>query len=128
MGVIDILCRLWRTRVRGRPAAPEPEEAPAAEAEATPAASPATARRPPPSDTPERDEAEPNGPEQEDDLTAIKGIGVATQQRLHAAGINSYGQLAHATPKEVARALIGSRRGARIEEWIKRAGELAERQ
>ncbi len=130
MGVIDILSRLWRgsARVRGRRGATE--KAPDAEAKAAPEASPATAQRPPTSDTPvaERDEAEPNVPEQEDDLTAIKGIGVATQQRLRVAGIKSYSQWARATPKEVARALVGSRRGARVEEWIRRASELAERQ
>ncbi len=36
-----------------------------------------------------------------DDLTAIRGIGTATQNRLHAAGIKSYVQLARASPEEV---------------------------
>ncbi len=110
MGGIDILRRLWR----------RPAQAPTA----------TTAPRPSPSDTPvpERSEAKPNEAGREDDLTAIKGIGAATQQRLHVAGIKSYSQLAHATPKEVGRALAGSRPGARVEQWIRRADELAQRQ
>ncbi len=33
-----------------------------------------------------------------DDLTAIRGIGIATQHRLYGAGIKSYGQLGRAAP------------------------------
>ncbi len=127
MGLIGILCRLWRGSARGsgKPGASERQPASDVEAEATHEASPAAAERPLPSDVTERDDAEPGEPEPEDDLTVISGIGAATQLRLHAVGIRSYGQLARATPQEVGRALVGSRRGARVEEWIRRAGELA---
>ncbi len=43
-------------------------------------------------------EAAPSAP---DDLTAIRGIGIATQNRLYKAGIKSHGQLARATPEDV---------------------------
>ncbi len=46
-----------------------------------------------------------------DDLTAIRGIGIATQNRLYRAGIKSYGQLARATPEDV-RKILGKFAGA----------------
>ena len=60
-----------------------------------------------------------------DDLTVIRGIGEATQDRLYAAGITSYAALAESTPEEVLRALGSSRPRLNVEQWIRRAGELS---
>ena len=62
-----------------------------------------------------------------DDLTAIRGIGSTKQDRLNRAGITTYAQLAEATPEQVREALGKSSRGARVEECISRARELAGR-
>ncbi len=62
-----------------------------------------------------------------DDLTAIGGIGIATQNRLYRAGIKSYAQLARATPEDV-RSILGTfAGGASVEKWIAQAKELAKR-
>ncbi len=58
------------------------------------------------------------------ELTAIRGIGIATQNRLNAAGIQSYAQLACATPGEVRKALGEKGRGAKVEQWIRQARKL----
>ena len=60
-----------------------------------------------------------------DDLTAIRGIGIATQNRLYKAGIKSYGQLARATPEEVREILGKFAGGADVEDWIAQAKQLA---
>ncbi len=60
-----------------------------------------------------------------DDLKAIKGIGIVMENRLMAAGFTSYEDLAGATPEEVRSALAGYGRGAGIEEWIEQARDLA---
>lgn len=60
-----------------------------------------------------------------DDLTAIRGIGPATEKRLNDVGIRSYAQMAHATPQELRKALGTSRRGAKVDKWIKKAQERA---
>ncbi len=60
-----------------------------------------------------------------DDLTAIRGIGIATQNRLYEAGIKSHGQLARASPAEVREILGKIARGARVEDWIAQANQLA---
>ncbi len=60
-----------------------------------------------------------------DDLTAIRGIGIATENRLYRAGIKSYGQLARSTPQEVRKILGKLGANAKIEEWIAQARELA---
>lgn len=52
-----------------------------------------------------------------DDLTAIKGIGAATEQKLHEAGIQTYAQLAEATPDTIAELSIK-------EEWVAMARVL----
>ena len=62
-----------------------------------------------------------------DDLTAIRGIGIVAENRLAAAGITSYAQLARAKPDDVRNALAGYGGGAKVEEWIKQARELASR-
>jgi predicted flap endonuclease-1-like 5' DNA nuclease len=60
-----------------------------------------------------------------DDLAAIHGIGIATQDRLYRAGIKSYGQLARASPEEV-RGILGKfAGGASVEKWIAEAKQLA---
>ena len=60
-----------------------------------------------------------------DDLTAIRGIGIATQNRLYRAGIKSYGQLARATPEDVRKILGKSAGGASVEKWIAEAKQLS---
>jgi predicted flap endonuclease-1-like 5' DNA nuclease len=60
-----------------------------------------------------------------DDLTAIRGIGIATQNRLYRAGIKSYGQLARATPENVRKILGKFAGGASVEKWIAQAKQLA---
>jgi hypothetical protein len=69
--------------------------------------------------------ASPPDESSSDDLTAIRGIGIATQNRLYRAGIKSYGQLARASPAE-AREILGKfAGGASVEKWIARAKQLA---
>ena len=93
-----ILCRLWRCSASG-------------------------------SDRQERaaDKAEANSPDEGSpgDLTAIRGIGIATQNRLYKVGIRSYGQLARATPEDVRKILGKSAGGASVEKWIAEAKQLA---
>lgn len=60
-----------------------------------------------------------------DDLTAIRGIGMATQNRFYKAGIKSYVQLARASPERLQTMLGRFGRGADVEAWIARARELA---
>ena len=60
-----------------------------------------------------------------DDLTAIRGIGAATQKHLNAAGIQSYAQLADADPEDVRRALNELQRSVKVERWISQARALA---
>ena len=58
-------------------------------------------------------------------MTAIRGIGIATQNRLYRAGIKSYGQLARTSPAEVWEILGKFAGGADVEEWIAEAKQLA---
>ncbi len=60
-----------------------------------------------------------------DDLTVIRGIGIATQNRLYEAGIKSHGQLARASPAEVREILGKSAGGASVEKWIAEAKQFA---
>jgi predicted flap endonuclease-1-like 5' DNA nuclease len=60
-----------------------------------------------------------------DDLTAIRGIGIATQDRLYRAGIRSFSQLAQASPERLREILGSLARGARVETWIKDAAGQA---
>ena len=57
----------------------------------------------------------------------MRGIGISKQDRLLRAGIATYAQLAEAKPEQVREALGESSRGARVEEWISQARELAAR-
>ena len=73
------------------------------------------------------DKAADNSPDESssDDLTAIRGIGIASQNRLYRAGIKSHGQLTQASPDDV-RAILGKlARGADVEDWIAQAKQLA---
>ncbi len=73
------------------------------------------------------DKAEANSPDEgsPDDLTAIRGIGIATQNRLYGAGIKSYGQLAQPSPDDVREILGKFAGGASVEDWIAQAKQLA---
>ncbi len=73
------------------------------------------------------DKAAGNSPDESssDHLTAIRGIGIATQSRLYRAGIKSYGQLARATPEDVRKILGKLAAGASVEDWIAQAKQLA---
>ncbi len=66
--------------------------------------------------------AEESGP---DDLTAIRGIGIASQNRLYAAGIKTYAQLAAATPEGLRNILGKTGQGAKVGDWIVQARDLA---
>ncbi len=62
-----------------------------------------------------------------DDLTVIKGIGAATQQRLYGAGFMTYEKLAGASPAEI-RGIFGRMPpGAKPEQWIEQARALLKR-
>ena len=56
-----------------------------------------------------------------DDLTTIRGIGMAAQNRLYRAGIKSYAQLAGASPEQMQAILGKLARGADVEDWIAQA-------
>ena len=60
-----------------------------------------------------------------DPLRNLRGIGVTTEERLYAAGITTYAQLADATPEAI-RAAIGATGVRRInpEEWIEQAKQM----
>ncbi len=73
------------------------------------------------------DNAAGNSPDESssDHLTAIRGIGIATENRLYRAGIKSYRQLAQATPEDVRKILGKFAGGASVEKWIAQAKQLA---
>ena len=73
------------------------------------------------------EKAEPSGTRENlsDDLTAIRGIGIAIQNRLYAAGIKSYAELARASSEDV-REIVGKLAPeAKVEDWIAEAEGLA---
>ncbi len=76
------------------------------------------------------EKTEANRPEEisPDDLTAIRGIGIAIQNRLYRTVIKSYAQLARASPEEVRMKLGKLAGGANVEDWIAQAQELNKRQ
>ncbi len=76
------------------------------------------------------DKATGNSPDESssDHLTAIRGIGIATENRLYRAGIKSYGQLARARPEDVRKILGKLGANAKIEEWIAQARNLANKE
>ncbi len=73
------------------------------------------------------DKAAANSPDESssDDLTAIRGIGIATQDRLYRAGIKSYGLFARASPEEVQKIMGKFAGGATVEDWMAQAKQLA---
>ena len=73
----------------------------------------------------EKAKASPTDESSSDHLTAIRGIGIAIQNRLNRAGIKSYGQLARATPEDVRKILGKFAGGASVEDWIAQAKQLA---
>jgi predicted flap endonuclease-1-like 5' DNA nuclease len=98
--VTGLLCRLWRCTTRSGCS-------PAGQAE------------------PADDAA--SGDPSSDDLTVIRGVGNSSQNRLYAAGITSFAGLARASPDEVRESLGTLARGAKVEDWIKQAGDLAKK-
>jgi len=60
-----------------------------------------------------------------DDFTAIRGVGLATQERLNEAEITTYAQLAQATPEQLEK--ITGRSAVRIaaDGWASQARKLA---
>jgi len=60
-----------------------------------------------------------------DDLTVIRGLGSATQERLNQAGITTFAQLAKATPAKLRELLGDGTARARAEDWIAHARDLA---
>jgi predicted flap endonuclease-1-like 5' DNA nuclease len=60
-----------------------------------------------------------------DDLTAIRGLGKASQDRLRAAGIKTYAQLAETAPADLRDSLGKTGQGAKVEAWIAQAKALA---
>lgn len=73
----------------------------------------------------ERQPADAAGSAASDDLTVIRGIGIATQDRLYRAGIKSFAQLAGSSPDQIRDVLGSLARGARVETWIADAAGLA---
>jgi predicted flap endonuclease-1-like 5' DNA nuclease len=95
LAISKLLCRLWRCTAAG-------------------------AGRQPPEEPTDRTE-----PAASDDLTVIRGIGIATQDRLYRSGIRSFAQLAGSTPDKVREVLGNLARGAQVEAWIAEAAGLA---
>ena len=75
--------------------------------------------------SPDRDRAGESTNATSDDLTAIRGIGIATQDRLNRAGIKSFSQLAESPPERIQAILGKMARGAQVETWIEQAANLA---
>lgn len=73
----------------------------------------------------ERPEAAVSEGPASDDLTVIRGIGIATQDRLYRAGIKSFAQLAGSSPDKIREVLGTLARGAQVETWIAEADGLA---
>ena len=97
LSITKFLCRLWRGAVPSEGGSPRETTA---------------------------DETEGLDESPTDDLTVIRGIGIATQDRLYRAGIKSFSQLAKASPEKVREVLGISARGAKVESWIKEAAGL----
>ncbi len=97
LSITSMLCRFWRGALCGV-TRKEPQEETAKEAP---------------------------GENNADDLTAIRGIGIVTQNQLYRAGIKTYVALAGARSAELREELGTVARGAKIERWIAQARELA---
>ena len=138
--LIEELRRFWNNVVRGAGESKKPMEdgagspetertgnepgSPAEEAETT---------QPPSEEPPETGETEAAPQETEpcmesgpaDDLTVLRGIGEATKNRLHLAGIRTFAQLAHANPEDVRKALGDRGRRTKVDSWIAEARNRA---
>jgi len=71
-----------------------------------------------------KDSSPPDEKNSGDDLRRIRGIGIATENRLYRAGVRSYAELARATPEELREILGKLGRGADFEAWIAEAKKL----
>ncbi len=71
-----------------------------------------------------RDQAGESNDSTSDDLTVIRGIGIATQDRLYRAGLKSFSELAQSSPEKIREALGKMARGAKVETWIEQAAGL----
>ena len=60
-----------------------------------------------------------------DDLTQIQGLGAASEERLHKAGITSFAQLAMSTADEVEEKLGAAAGGLHVDGWIEQTRDLA---
>ncbi len=69
------------------------------------------------------EEVEQNSP---DDLTAIRGIGIATQDHFNKSGIWTYAQLAAASPDDLRETLSDRVTEGKTKHWIADARKLAE--
>ncbi len=130
MPLIENLGHIWRRLVGGsseQPAAAEPKRHDG-ESDGTiveRATSEPETHRPTAEEAPPEPVEDAASEAAEDDLTAIRGIGAATQMRLNAAGIKSYAQLAEADPEDVREALNEQQQNTKVERWISQARELA---
>lgn len=113
-----------------RAAAPSARSEPAArrpaQAEGSPHGAPEPSARPAPKPA-EAQPEKPVAPPVPDDLTEIKGIGPALQNKLRALGITTFAELAAANPDELMARLKGSQplsRG-RVRHWTEAARERA---
>ena len=138
--LIDGLCRFWNNMVGGTSGSPEStkesaappetksgEDKPASPAEEVEPTQPVS-EEPPETVEPEAvsPETEPQkDPDSADDLTLLRGIGEATQNRLRLAGIRTFAQLADAGPGDVRKALGDALRGAKVDDWIAEARKRA---
>ena len=119
MGILCRICRCLGAGPRERESSDTPAGTPAGDAaagERTETAPEARAQAPAPA---------AGAGSAADDLTAIKGIGLTTRNRLNRAGITTYARLAEARPEQVREALGKSSRGTRVDAWISQAAKLA---
>ncbi len=110
----------------GEPTAPEQTRG--AEPERTAGPEPEQTAGPEPEEA-AREPAEPARQAAPDDLTTIKGIGPAMQDRLRGLGVATFRDLASADARDLASRLKPSQpmiSRARVEEWIEAARERSE--
>lgn len=106
------------------PAGPEPAAKPEPAPRPAAASGPEAAAKPESAPRPEPAPQATTSPGRADDLTEIKGIGAAMQQRLNAHGIRSFADLAAADPDRLLQQLKEDKAvisEARVKEWIQTA-------